>query len=88
MDKDKTGLVLNRAGHLKAILIRLILMPVTNLYQTLDNLYGTGKNTGRLIYRAWANTQGRANASIIRALENATDRFDKRTATVDIRRAA
>ena len=54
----------------------------------LGQLYGTGKNTGRLIYRAWANTQGRANASIIRAIENATDRFDKRTATVDIRRAA
>lgn len=54
----------------------------------LGQLYGTKKNTGRLIYRAWANTQGRANASIIRALENATERFDKRTATVDIRRAA
>jgi hypothetical protein len=54
----------------------------------LGQLYGTKKNTGRLIYRAWANTQGRANASIIHALENTTDRFNKRTALVDIRRAA
>jgi hypothetical protein len=54
----------------------------------LGQLYGHKKNTGRLIYRAWANTQGRANASIIKALENATERFYKRTSTVDIRRAA
>jgi hypothetical protein len=54
----------------------------------LGQLYGTGKNTGRLIYRAWANTQGRANAAVIHALENTTDRFNKRTALVDIRRAA
>jgi hypothetical protein len=54
----------------------------------LGNLYGSKKNTGRLIYRAWANTQGKANATIIKALENTTNRFNARTATVDIRRAA
>lgn len=54
----------------------------------LGNLYGSKKNTGRLIYRAWAETQGRANATIIKALENTTDRFNKRTQLVDIRRAA
>jgi len=54
----------------------------------LGQLYGYGKNTGRLIYRAWANTQGRANAAVIHAIENATATFDKRTSIVDIRRAA
>ena len=54
----------------------------------LGQLYGSGHNTGRLIYRAWANTQGRANAAVIRALETTTARFNNRTATVDIRRAA
>lgn len=54
----------------------------------LGNLYGSKKNTGRLIYRAWANTQGKANATIIRALETTTARFNQRTAMVDVRRAA
>jgi len=54
----------------------------------LGQLYGYGKNTGRLIYRAWANTQGKANATIIKALETTTARFNQRTAMVDIRRAA
>ncbi len=54
----------------------------------LGQLYGSKKNTGRLIYRAWANTQGRANAGIIKALETTTSKFNKRTATVDIQRAA
>lgn len=54
----------------------------------LGQLYGSKKNTGRLIYRAWAETQGKANATIIRALEATTDRFNKRTSMVDIRRAA
>lgn len=54
----------------------------------LGNLYGSKKNTGRLIYRAWAETQGKANATIIKALETTTERFNKRTQLVDIRRAA
>lgn len=54
----------------------------------LGQLYGSKFNTGRLIYRAWANTQGKANASVIKALENTTAKFNKRTATVDIQRAA
>ena len=54
----------------------------------LGQLYGSKKNVGRLIYRAWANTQGRANAAVIHALENTTERFNRRTALVDIRRAA
>lgn len=54
----------------------------------LGQLYGHGDQTGRLIFRAWANTQGRANAAIIQALDNATKRFNNRTAIVDIGRAA
>lgn len=54
----------------------------------LGNLYGSKKNTGRLIYRAWNETQGRANATIIRALETTTAKFNRRTETVDLRRAA
>jgi hypothetical protein len=54
----------------------------------LGQLYGTKKNTGRLIYRAWANTQGKANASVFKAIEQTTAKFNKRTAMVDVRRAA
>lgn len=54
----------------------------------LGQLYGSKKNVGRLIYRAWANTQGKANVAIIRSIETTTARFNKRTAVVDVRRAA
>lgn len=54
----------------------------------LGQLYGSKKNTGRLIFRAWAKTQGKANAAVFKAIENTTDRFNKRTELVDIRRAA
>lgn len=54
----------------------------------LGQLYGRGNDVGRLIYRAWANTQGRANSAIINALENANLKFNQRTSLVDIRRAA
>jgi hypothetical protein len=60
----------------------------------LGQLYGPfrGKKDhrmmGRLIFRAWANTQGKANASVLKAIENTTAKFNKRTEIVDIRRAA
>ena len=59
----------------------------------LGQLYGPARKgdhrmMGRLIFRAWANTQGRANASIFKAIENTTTKFNRRTAMVDIRRAA
>lgn len=59
----------------------------------LGNLYGSSKRgdhrmMGRLIFRAWANTQGRANASVFKAIENTTTKFNRRTAMVDVRRAA
>lgn len=60
----------------------------------LGQLYGTNRRgtdhrmMGRLIFRAWANTQGKANASVFKAIENTTTKFNKRTALVDVRRAA
>jgi len=59
----------------------------------LGQLYGPARKgdhrmMGRLIFRAWAKTQGRANASVFKAIENTTTKFNRRTAMVDIRRAA
>lgn len=59
----------------------------------LGNLYGSKKGSdhrmmGRLIFRAWAKTQGKANAAVFKALQNTTDKFNRRTEIVDIRRAA
>jgi len=59
----------------------------------LGNLYGPNRRgdhrmMGRLIFRAWANTQGKANASVIKAIENTTAKFNKRAEFVDLGRAA
>jgi hypothetical protein len=59
----------------------------------LGQLYGPVRKgdhrmMGRLIFRAWANTQGKANASVFKAIENTTNKFNRRTAMVDVRRAA
>ena len=49
-------------------------------------LYGEGRvgtetryTLGRLIYRAWHEDQGRANAAVFRAIENADKKFQART---------
>lgn len=59
----------------------------------LGQLYGPARKgdhrmMGRLIFRAWAKTQGRANASVLKAIENTSTKFNNRTQIVDIRRAA
>jgi len=59
----------------------------------LGNLYGTNRKgdhrmMGRLIFRAWAKTQGRANAAVFKSIERTTEKFNNRTTIVDIRRAA
>jgi hypothetical protein len=59
----------------------------------LGQLYGPNKKgdhrmMGRLIFRAWAKTQGKANASVFKAIENTTDKFNKRSQIVDLKRAA
>tara|TARA_R110000868_G_scaffold205137_2_gene453502 strand:- start:1260 stop:1880 length:621 start_codon:yes stop_codon:yes gene_type:complete len=59
----------------------------------LGNLYGSKVNgqhymMGRLIFRAWAKTRGKANAAVFKSIENTTKKFNQRTEIVDIRRAA
>jgi hypothetical protein len=56
-------------------------------------LYGPNKKgdhrmMGRLIFRAWDKTQGRANAAVFKSVEKTTKKFNDRTAIVDVRRAA
>jgi len=33
---------------------------------------------GRVIYRAWAEDQGKANAAVFQAIDNANKRFSKK----------
>jgi len=59
----------------------------------LGQLYGPVRKgdhrmMGRLIFRAWAKTQGKANAAVFKAIEETTAKFNRRTAMVDVRRAA
>ena len=59
----------------------------------LGQLYGPNNKgnysmMGRLIFRAWAKTQGKANAAVFKAIENTTAQFNKRAELVDLRRAA
>ena len=59
----------------------------------LGNLYGSMKGNdhrmmGRLIFRAWAKTQGKANLAVIRSIEKTTKKFNDRTEIVNLRRAA
>ena len=39
---------------------------------------GTRKFTGRAIFRAWAEDQGKANAAVLKAVETAATRFEKK----------
>jgi hypothetical protein len=62
---------------------------ISNLGQLYGpNRKGDHRMMGRLIFRAWANTQGKANASVFKAIENTTEKFNKRASIVDLRRAA
>jgi hypothetical protein len=59
----------------------------------LGNLYGSKKGSdhrmmGRLIFRAWSKTQGKANAAVFKSIENTTRKFNERSQLVDLRRAA
>jgi hypothetical protein len=59
----------------------------------LGQLYGPNKRgdhrmMGRLIFRAWDKTQGKANAAVFKSIEKTTNKFNRRTAMVDVRRAA
>lgn len=49
---------------------------------------GIGDKRGRLIYRAWDETNGKVIAAYFQAVQNVTAKFNKRTSIVDIKRAA
>lgn len=59
----------------------------------LGQLYGPSRKgdhrmMGRLIFRAWDKTQGRANAAVFKSIENTTQKFNQRTQMFDLKRAA
>jgi hypothetical protein len=39
-------------------------------------LIGSGKDRGRLIYKAWENDKGKATLAVVRAIENAGKKFN------------
>jgi hypothetical protein len=49
---------------------------------------GIGDKRGRLIYRAWDETNGKVLAAYFKAVQNTTAKFNKRTSIVDVKRAA
>jgi hypothetical protein len=55
-------------------------------------LYGSKRNgqdmRGRLIFRAWEQDQGKQTAAIFKAIDNANEKFQARTAIVDVKRTA
>jgi hypothetical protein len=56
---------------------------ISNLGQLYGNKRGGDhRMMGRLIFRAWANTQGRANAAIFKSIENTTRKLNQRTQNV------
>jgi hypothetical protein len=59
-----------------------------NAISNSGQMKGEGQRRGRLIYRAWNENQGRANAAVFKAIDRATERFNKRATTVDLKREA
>ena len=48
-----------------------------NFINRMGPLYGSGNSRGRMIFRAWAEDQGKAQAAIVRAIENTIAAFNK-----------
>jgi len=59
-----------------------------NAISNSGQMKGEGKRRGRLIYRAWNENQGRANAAVFKAIERTTDRFNKAATIIDFKREA
>jgi hypothetical protein len=55
--------------------------PIVNAYQRQEGQRGRAsrKMKGRAIFRAWAEDQGKANAAVVKAIENSKIEFEKRT---------
>jgi hypothetical protein len=54
--------------------------PIVNAYQRQEGQSGRAsrKMKGRAIFRAWAEDQGKANAAVVKAIENSKIEFEKR----------
>ena len=48
-----------------------------NFISRMGPLYGDGASRGRMIFRAWSEDQGRAQAAVVRAIENAIGAFNQ-----------
>ena len=48
-----------------------------NFISRMGPLYGDGASRGRMIFRAWAEDQGKAQAAVVRAIENAIGAFNQ-----------
>ena len=55
--------------------------PIVNAYKRAEGQAGraTRKMKGRAIFRAWAEDGGKANAAVVKAIENSKVEFEKRT---------
>lgn len=56
--------------------------------ENLEPLEGNGNDRGRLIYKAWQNNGGKAQDAFFKAVNSTIAKFNNRTSTVDIKRAA
>ena len=45
---------------------------------SMGAMYGTGNQRGRLIFRAWDESRGKAQDAVVHAIEKATRRFNER----------
>ena len=52
-----------------------------NFAQAMGPLTGTGKERGRLIYKAWENDQGNATKAVLKAIDNAGKTFNRMVGT-------
>jgi hypothetical protein len=47
-----------------------------NFAEAMGPLQGTGKDRGRLIYRAWENDKGKATLAVLKAIDTAGKKFN------------
>ena len=52
-----------------------------NFAQAMGPLTGSGKERGRLIYKAWENDQGNATKAVLKAIDNAGKTFNRMVGT-------
>jgi hypothetical protein len=52
-----------------------------NFIRRLPVMYGSGKNRGRAIYKAWYMDQGKTNGAVMKAVQNAAEEFRLRRGT-------